>query len=159
MSEASGWIAKARSDLDMVGRAMTPATNQNVEQAAYHLQQAAEKTIKALLEHLGIAYPRGRGGHDIGVAVNMIPAAHRLRTAAGALAALTPWATAYRYPHDDPVTAPAPPAPTEIETWRGRVDALIKEVAADLLPPQRPAADNGERPLDDDASDMPSSTP
>jgi HEPN domain-containing protein len=156
MSDASIWIAKARSDLDMVDRAMTPATNQNLEQAAYHLQQAAEKTIKALLDHLGIAYPRSGGrGHDIGLAANMIPADHRLRVAARALAFLTPWATVYRYPHEDPATAPAIPTPTEIDTWRARVDAFIKEVAADILSPHQ--STENITVDSDDANDTPSS--
>ena len=57
MSDADEMLAKARSDLDMVRRAMMPPTDQNLQQAAYHIQQAAEQALKALLIHLGIAYP------------------------------------------------------------------------------------------------------
>jgi len=70
-----------------------PLPDQNLEMAAYHTQQAAEKGVKALLTHLGIAYARGRHGHDIALAAAGIPASHRLAGDAQALGALTPWAT------------------------------------------------------------------
>jgi HEPN domain-containing protein len=89
MSDADDMLAKARSDLDMVRRAMTPPTDQNLEQAAYHIQQAAEKARKALLVHLGIAYPRGGAkGHDLKLSALLIPPAHRLHSDANALVSL-----------------------------------------------------------------------
>ncbi|GEO15785.1 HEPN domain-containing protein [Microvirga aerophila] len=58
-----------------------PLPDQNLEMAAYHTQQAAEKGVKALLTHLGIAYARGQHGHDIALAAAGIPASHRLAKA------------------------------------------------------------------------------
>ena len=63
MSNAAGWIASADSDLDAVRRCL--AEPPNLSAAAYHPQQAVEKLIKAVLVALGIAYPRGRSGHDL----------------------------------------------------------------------------------------------
>lgn len=115
-SDASGWLEKARDDLDVVRRTLIPMPDVNLKAAAYHLQQAAEKSLKALHVHLGIAYPRGAGrGHDLNVLAAGIPAGHLLHAEALGLAPLTPWATAYRYPADDPALEPPPPTLTEIE--------------------------------------------
>ena len=59
--EATSWLEKAKGDLDVVRRSLMPLPDKNLEAAAYHCQQAAEKSIKALLVHLKIAYPRGGG--------------------------------------------------------------------------------------------------
>jgi HEPN domain-containing protein len=60
--DASGWLEKARGDLDVVRRSLVPMPEVNLEAAAYHLQQAAEKSLKGLLVHLGLVYPRGAPG-------------------------------------------------------------------------------------------------
>lgn len=109
------WIDKADSDLDAVRRALIPDPDTNNEAAAYHLQQAAEKLLKALLVHEGLQYPRGSGGHDLQMAADRLPPEHPLFADAQALAPLTPWATAYRYPSDDPMTATPLPTVAEIE--------------------------------------------
>ena len=53
-----------------------------------HCQQAAEKLTKAVLVALRLAYPRGRSGHDIGLAAAQIPSDHQLHAAAEALESL-----------------------------------------------------------------------
>lgn len=116
-----GWIEKADSDLDAVRRALIPDPDTNSEAAAYHLQQAAEKLLKALLVHEGLQYPRGSGGHDLQVAADRLPLDHPLFAEAQALTPLTPWATAYRYPSDDPLTATPLPTVAEIEEALERV--------------------------------------
>jgi HEPN domain-containing protein len=85
VSSATAWLEKAATDLDAVRRSLMPLPDQNLETAAYHTQQAAEKGIKALLTHLGIAYPRGRHGHDIALAAAEVLAPHRLAGDAQAL--------------------------------------------------------------------------
>jgi HEPN domain-containing protein len=137
MSDAADWLAKARSDLDMVDRAMTPVTNQNLEQAAYHLQQAAEKAIKALLVHLDVEFQRWGGkGHDIGLLARQVPPDHHLREKAVSLESLTPWSTASRYPSEDPDTALQVPGASEIEALRSSVGAFVSDVAAEIEKPE-----------------------
>jgi HEPN domain-containing protein len=118
------WIAKADNDLDAVRRALIADPGTNNEVAAYHLQQAVEKLLKALLVHEGVAYPRGSAGHDLQVCADRLPIDHPLFAAAQALAPLTPWAIAYRYPDDDPMTASPVPSVAEIETALGAVRAF-----------------------------------
>lgn len=77
MSDAAGWIVSADTDLDAARRCV--ADPPNVAVAAYHCQQAAEKLIKAVLVALCIPYPRGRSGHDLGLAAAQIPSGHELR--------------------------------------------------------------------------------
>ena len=48
--EATSWLEKAKGDLDVVRRSLMPLPDKNLEAAAYHCQQAAEKSIKALLQ-------------------------------------------------------------------------------------------------------------
>ena len=122
----------AAKDLDAVRRSLMPLPDQNLETAAYHTQQAAEKGVKALLTHLGIAYARGRHGHDIALAAAGVPASHQLAGDAQALGALTPWATAWRYPADDPATAAPLPEATEIEQWAEKVEAFLNAVMLEI---------------------------
>ena len=132
---AAEWLRKAEIDLDGVRRALLPLPLPNLELSAFHCQQAAEKLVQALLVALGLAYPRGgSAGHDIGLAVRQIPAAHPLRDDAAALIALTPWATAFRYPADDPTPAAEPSAATELAAWLARLEAMRDRVAASSTP-------------------------
>jgi HEPN domain-containing protein len=133
-ASAAAWLETAAKDLDAVRRSLMPLPDQNLEMAAYHTQQAAEKGVKALLTHLGIAYARGRHGHDIALAAAGIPASHRLAGDAQALGALTPWATAWRYPADDPATAAPLPEAAEIEQWAEKVEAFLNAVMLEIAP-------------------------
>ncbi len=131
--EATSWLEKAKGDLDVVRRSLMPLPDKNLEAAAYHCQQAAEKSIKALLVHLKIAYPRGGGrGHDLGLAASAAPKGHKLYSEALALVPLTPWATAYRYPSDDPATAPAVPSDSDIEKWLERIESFVAHIESEM---------------------------
>jgi hypothetical protein len=135
MSDLDDWLERAGSELEMVRRAMLPPPD--IGQAAYHLEQSAEKAVKALLVHLGLPYPRTGGkGRDIKLAAALVPRTHALYADANALAVLTPWATAFRYPTDDPILASVLPTSAEIESWRSRVETFIGNVAAEIPKPQ-----------------------
>lgn len=129
---ATAWLDKVARDIDAVRRALMPMPGPNLEIAAYHTQQAAEKAVKALLVHLRIAYPVGREGHDINMAAAAIPAEHSLAQQASALAPLSPWATAWRYPADDPATAAPPPPADEIARWLERIETFAHAVAQEI---------------------------
>ncbi|NDW04830.1 HEPN domain-containing protein [Jiella pacifica] len=113
---AKEWIRKADGDLDAVRRSLVPDPDINEEVAAYHIQQAAEKLLKAALVHHGIAYPRGSGGHDLRLCAKLLPVNFELRHEAGILVPFSPWGTAFRYPDDDPATAAPLPTRSELES-------------------------------------------
>jgi HEPN domain-containing protein len=125
MSDAAGWVASADSDLDAARRCL--ADPPNVAAAAYHCQQAAEKLIKVALN---IAYPRGRSGHDLGLAAAQIPHGHKLRDAAATFDAIADWSISFRYPADDPLQAEPLPEPSEVAAWVQRISAFHGEVAS-----------------------------
>lgn len=67
--ETEAWsrlIERARADLDAAGILNVPAQYHN---ACYHAQQAAEKSLKALLRNNGISYPKT---HDLGTLVDLV---------------------------------------------------------------------------------------
>lgn len=76
-------------------------------QAAYHLQQAVEKVVKALLVREGVDPDRI---HQIGRLAHELGAAHPLRAELLKLDRLTVYATAMRYPQPSGrlVAAPSP---------------------------------------------------
>lgn len=51
------WLQRARSDLQL-GRAALSTQGVMPEDACFHAQQCAEKALKALLLHLGIAFTK-----------------------------------------------------------------------------------------------------
>ena len=70
-SDPSDWLHKARQDARSARRLLTAPPE--LEVAAYHLQQAAEKAIKALLTAGGIKYPRGKGaGLDLDALAGLV---------------------------------------------------------------------------------------
>ena len=104
----------------MARRALDSNPDVNLEGAAYHVQQAAEKLIKGYLTDLGVAYPFT---HDVGALAGRIPDSDPLKADAVALDATSSWATQWRYPVDDPATNPIPDL-ADIETWRQKVEDL-----------------------------------
>jgi len=63
-----GWLARARSDLQL-GRAALNARGVLPEDAAFHAQQCAEKALKALLLHHEVAFPKT---HSIEVLLDLL---------------------------------------------------------------------------------------
>jgi HEPN domain-containing protein len=133
MSDAAEWIVSADTDLDAARRCLTDPPN--VAVAAYHCQQAAEKLIKAVLVALCIPYPRGRSGHDLGLAAAQIPSGHELREAAEAFDAIADWSISFRYPADDPLQAEPLPEPSEVVAWLQRIGMFRVAVAAAVAAP------------------------
>ncbi len=130
----TGWIEKARQDARSARRLLIDPPE--LENAAYHLHQAIEKASKAILIAEGVKFPRGGGaGHDLDKLAKLIPASNALSTQAQQLSHLTPWATAFRYPADDPFTAQPLPAKRDIERKLDDVDAFVDAVALQIAPP------------------------
>ncbi|MDP4021330.1 HEPN domain-containing protein [Methylobacterium sp. NEAU 140] len=127
-TDPATWIDAARRDVRAARRLLVDPPE--LETTAYHVHQAVEKAIKAFLVAAGIRYPRGRGaGHDLDMLASLVPAGDPLRTSALLMSDLTPWATAFRYPADDPLTAEPLPPKDEIERRLDAAEAFIAAVA------------------------------
>ena len=62
------WLAFARSDLILARREAEPGVL--LESLCFHAQQSAEKSLKAVLTHLGISFPRT---HNLTVLIESLP--------------------------------------------------------------------------------------
>jgi HEPN domain-containing protein len=135
--EALRWLAKAAEDL---AAARVLAREDVLDPAAFHIQQALEKLLKALLV---AAAEDVRRTHDL---ESLAAVAHKhwpaLIPSPFPLAYLGRWYLTSRYPDLDE----APPACEEISEALGAVEALLTKARshapADLRPDDRPARNN-----------------
>ena len=96
LAEARRWLSKARDDLTVASLVMTSEAGVNWA-ACFHAQQATEKSLKALLVASGIDFPRS---HSLDRLLGLLPSDQANEFDLEALAELTPWAVAGRYPED-----------------------------------------------------------
>lgn len=90
---AEAWFAYARSDLAL---AKTPPSDEILKDSlCFHAQQAVEKSIKAVLVQLGIAFPKV---HSIERLIDLLPASVARTSELIASAQMTAFATTFRYP-------------------------------------------------------------
>ncbi|MCE9612845.1 MAG: HEPN domain-containing protein [Lentisphaerae bacterium] len=87
------WLRHAHSDLVLAG--MRKSKRLLYEHLCFHAQQAAEKSIKAVLVHHGIQIPRS---HDLAYLMGMLPGAVRIPPSLIELPILTKYAVQQRYP-------------------------------------------------------------
>jgi HEPN domain-containing protein len=113
IEEIKPWLAVAELDL-RAARNCLFGPDPTVEAATYHCQQAAEKLQKATLVGQGIEIPFS---HDIRVLVGLLSSDNALKPMMEPLARFTPYATAYRYPVDDPFGLPPAPDIDEVAGW------------------------------------------
>lgn len=94
------WLRYARSDLAL---AHIPAEGDVLfETLCFHAQQAAEKSLKAVLVHAGIAIPKI---HSIERLIDLLPPSIPRTADLLSSARLTAYATVFRYPaEEEPVT-------------------------------------------------------
>lgn len=95
-------------------------------QAAYQLQQAAEKIARAILAQSGIPFGTS---HNLGQMAAALPLDHSWRPRLMALDHLSPAATIYRYPSPRG-RLPPPPAESELHADQQRLRALLAEAEA-----------------------------
>lgn len=121
----TGWLAKARHDLDSA-RKLAEGDDPILDTAIYHCQQAAEKALKGFLVHCDQPFDKT---HDLNVLVKaaMLFQARFSDFTDDALE-LTPYATEYRYPGAED------PEPEEFEQAYRRARRFL-EFALSLLPP------------------------
>ena len=90
---------------------------------AFHLQQAAEKLVKAILSAESI---HAAADHNIGQLIAKLPDGHAWRGDLIDLDYLSQFATAYRYPSERGRVAPAPDRAT-LDKYTALIEALVDE--------------------------------
>lgn len=116
----AGYLQIAREDL-LAARQLAPVVPRA---SAYHLQQAAEKLVKAILAAENI-HPTAE--HNIGQLVARLPSGHDWKADLLDLDGLSQYATAYRYPTERGGVAP-PPERTVLDRYAELIAALAEEV-------------------------------
>ena len=116
------WLDNARADLAL---ARVPLPEGGLyEHLCFHAQQAAEKTLKALLCANGVEYPFT---HNIQLLIDLLPAGLSAPQTILAAVDLTPYAVTTRYPGEvEPVTA-------EERAEAVRVATIVVQWAESLL--------------------------
>jgi HEPN domain-containing protein len=121
-NEARRWLAIVEEDIDV---AIAAAGLFHLGASAYHVQQAAEKPLKALLVLAGEPF---RYSHDMDdLASRLLPVYPRFAEQAAAVRHLSVWGIAYRYPGLEDVPEPLP----EIDELE-RMILTLKEFAAEV---------------------------
>ena len=95
---------------------------QHGRQASFHLQQAAERLIQAVLTTERIGFART---HQLGAMAALLPEEHSWRADLAALDELTSHATAYRFPLPNG-NVPAPPDERELLAAVDRLARLLE---------------------------------
>jgi HEPN domain-containing protein len=115
------WLERVRSDLVMARKACE-GDDALPEQAAYHVQQAAEKLTKAVPVAV---QKRPRKGHQIGEFAKRLPPSFLDRERFLALDRFSDYVSAHRYPGEKHGRAPSPmPSVTEARAWTAEIEAL-----------------------------------
>ena len=92
---AADWLRHAQSDLALTGVTSPPGVLYN--QLCFHAQQAAEKSVKAVLIHYGVAF---RKAHNMNYLITLLPPRVPLPPEAEEVVGLTSYAVMLRYPGD-----------------------------------------------------------
>lgn len=115
------YLSLAQEDLRAAAMLSKPVPRS----AAFHLAQAAEKLIKAVLTVEGIAFSTRH--HQLGALAELLPGEHPWRPDLMAFDRFTSYATALRYPTPGG-RLPAPPEPVELARDRAELDGLAAEI-------------------------------
>ena len=102
--------------------------------AAFHLQQAAEKLVKAVRLSRGL---RATADHNIELLVDELPPDDPWRTDLSALEPLSSFATTYRYPSPTGKRKSGP-SNTEVLEWIKTIGELSARARAALVNPATP---------------------
>jgi HEPN domain-containing protein len=115
--EARRWLAIVEEDIDVAIAALRLSRR---GASAYHVQQAAEKLVKALLV---LAAEPFRRTHDLDdLAARLLPVYPQFSRQAEAVRRLSVWGIAYRYPSLEDVPEPLP----EVEELERMIDMLTE---------------------------------
>jgi HEPN domain-containing protein len=117
---AESFIALAREDLAVANRVLKDYPRAS----AFHLQQAAEKLLKAVLSAEGIA---ATAKHQLGDLAGQLPDDHIWRADLMAFDEYTPYATSLRYPKPGGGMPRTPPV-DKLEKSLKEVASLVDEI-------------------------------
>jgi HEPN domain-containing protein len=115
------WLDHVEADLDAAwscGR----GPRARLDRAAYLVQQAAEKLVKAMLVSIGLDPPHT---HDIAEIIGGLPKEVPFGDRLAMLSQLTPYATGFRYP--TPREPPPLPSLEVIDDWITQIEGLKAE--------------------------------
>ena len=118
--EARRWLLIVEEDIDVAAAA---ASLTRLGASAYHVQQAAEKLIKALLVLAGEPFRRTHDLDDL--AARLLPVYPQFAAQAETVRHLSVWGIAYRYPGLEDAPEPLP-EPEELAQMIG----MLTEFAA-----------------------------
>jgi HEPN domain-containing protein len=115
------WLRRVELDL-RTARLCCETEDPMPEQAAYHIQQAAEKLTKAVLVAV---QKRPRKGHQIGEFAKRLPPSFPARARFLALDRFSDYVWAHRYPGEEHGRPPPPlPSVAEARAWIAEVETL-----------------------------------
>ena len=115
----------AKADNDLIAATATLATGKALDTVCFHAQQAAEKSLKALLALKGIPYPFR---HDLGELTELAKIHYPFGAAMEAeVLTLSPYAVEARY--DDTMTPTVKEARAALDIARKACDFAAKAVA------------------------------
>ena len=128
-AEIRKWLVKARHDWSVVEKILTPDC-QEFDVAAFHCQQAVEKTLKAYLVSREVEFEKV---HDLGRLLDHCAGADgEFESLRDAVEPLTLYAVAFRYP------GPAEPSRKDVERAMAVVDQVwtfvCKQLPAEVIP-------------------------
>ena len=95
--------------------------------SAYHLQQCAEKVLRALLTAEGVQIER-KDAHRLDVLLDKLPAENPFKARLKPLSHLTMFATTYRYPKDGG-RLPTAPSKADVDSWAVNLAAIVSDAA------------------------------
>jgi HEPN domain-containing protein len=117
----TSYIALAKEDLAVARKLMA----EHPRHAAFNIEQAAEKLLKAVLTAEGIRFSTSH--HQLGALAALLPEDHLWRADLMAFDDFTSYATAVRYPKPGG-GMPNEPEDAELQTGWAEVSALVGEI-------------------------------
>lgn len=115
------WLGHVEADLDAAWSCVR-GPRASPTRAAYLVQQAAEKLVKAAMVACALNPPRI---HDIEDLVEQLPSNAPMRDRLARLQRLTVYAVAFRYPGED---VPEPePTSAAVDVWIAEIESLKAE--------------------------------
>lgn len=138
MSDAvASFIALAQEDLEVARKLLAD----HPRNAAFNVEQAAEKLLKAVLTAEGLTFSAGH--HQLGRLAEMLPPDHMWRADLMAFDSYTTYATATRYPRPGGGMPRIPPkdvidtAIKNVSSLVGEIEDWCREKLADAAQPKR----------------------